>query len=83
LIFKGFSHPIRIWIVEALKGRLLCVVDIANGIGYEKSVITKQLLYLRVSGIIMKTKKGMIYRYSLSNPYFANVIKCMHHYLDM
>jgi ArsR family transcriptional regulator len=83
LIFKGFSHPIRIRIVEILKGRPLRTSDIANSTGYEITVVTKQLLYLRRSGIVVRTREGLSYQYSLSNPYFENIMKCMHHCLDM
>jgi DNA-binding transcriptional ArsR family regulator len=82
LIFRGLSHPIRIRIVEILKRESLRTVEIAESIGYEPPVITKQLLYLRQSGIVVRTRKGMNYYYCLSKPVFGDVMKCLHNCLN-
>jgi len=63
-VIKAAGHPIRIAILEFLKGEEQCVCDIAKYVGSEQSNVSKHLSILANAGLVESRKDGLkvIYR---------------------
>ncbi len=77
-IFKGFGNPIRIRIIDLLKDRgSLRVKEISEELNFSQPIISQQLKILKGNGIVSRVKKKHSYMYELTDPHFADMIKCM------
>jgi ArsR family transcriptional regulator len=62
--FKGLAHPLRIGILELLRGGPLSVGQLQDAIGVPASSISQQLAVLRGRNIVVTERRGttVIYR---------------------
>ena len=82
-IFKGFANPIRIRIIDALRNKNLRVMELAETLGYSQPIISQQLKILKSAGIVQRIRENQSYQYELTNPHFADIMRCMRSCLDM
>ena len=66
--FKSLAHPMRIRILEALRGGEVGVNDLSARLGVEQSTLSQQLSVLRKSNIVTGRKDGLNVYYSVSDP---------------
>ena len=66
--FKSLAHPVRIRILEALRGGEIGVNDLSARLGVEQSTLSQQLAILRKSNIVVGRKDGLNVYYSVSDP---------------
>lgn len=66
--FKSLAHPLRIRILEALRGGEISVNDLSTRLEVEQSTLSQQLAVLRKSNIVSGRKDGLNVFYSASDP---------------
>ncbi len=66
-LFKAFSDPTRLRILNLLRGRKeLCVCDIMEVLGVPQAKVSRHLAYLRRSGLVRTRRDGQWVHYRLS-----------------
>ena len=75
-MFKALAHPVRIQLLEKLKGRPWCVCELAAEVGIEKSVASKHLSQLKDAGLIGDQKRGTLVEYRLTAPCVLDLADC-------
>ncbi len=76
-VFKAFGNPVRIRIIDALIHRNLRVMELAELLGCPQPIVSQQLKILRNAGIVDRLRDGVSSRYTLADPHFADMIRCM------
>ena len=66
--FKALAHPLRIAIVDALRGGELGVTELCSRLKVEQSTLSQQLAVLRGRNIVTGRKEGLNVYYSISDP---------------
>jgi len=66
--FRALAHPLRLKIIEFLRGGERCVCEIVPALGGEQSAISKHLGVLRQAGILTSRKEGTSVFYRLRDP---------------
>jgi DNA-binding transcriptional ArsR family regulator len=66
--FKALAHPIRIRILDYLRGGKRSVNEISEILQIEPANVSQQLGVLRVRNIVIGTKSGSSVFYSVSDP---------------
>jgi DNA-binding transcriptional ArsR family regulator len=66
--FKSLAHPLRIRILESLRGGEIGVNDLSSRLDVEQSTLSQQLAVLRKSNIVVGRKDGLHVFYSVSDP---------------
>jgi DNA-binding transcriptional ArsR family regulator len=66
--FKALSHPLRIAIINALRGGEVGVNDLSAQLKVEQSTLSQQLSMLRKSNIVVGRKDGQNVFYSVRDP---------------
>ena len=74
-LFKAFSDPTRLRIVQALLLEELCVCDISAIINISISAISHQLRLLRSMKIVKNRKQGKKVYYTLTDEHIQELIK--------
>ena len=72
---KVLTHPLRIRILEELKGRSVCVSELCQRIGTSQSNISQHLTLLRYQGWIKKRREAVYNYYSLSNNNISSALE--------
>ena len=72
-LFKVFGDSTRVRIISALFVRELCVCDICEVIGMNKSAVSHQLRVLRQTKIVKSRKSGKEVYYSLDDSHIENI----------
>ncbi len=75
-MFKALAHPMRIAMLDKLKGRPWCVCELAAEVGIEKSVASKHLSQLKAAGLIDDEKRGTLVEYRLVAPCVLELASC-------
>ena len=76
-IAKAIAHPLRIAIVDFLKGGEQCVCDIAEYVGSERSNVSRHLSVMVGAGILESRKEGLKVIYRLKCPCIAEFFSCV------
>ena len=76
-IVKAIAHPLRIAIINFLKGGERCVCDIAENIGSERSNVSRHLSVMSAAGILEYRKNGLKVIYKLRTPCILEFISCI------
>ena len=76
-ILKAMAHPTRLFILDQLKIKTMCVCEINELIDADVSTISKHLSILKNSGLVSRTKKGLQVFYKLQTPCILNSISCI------
>jgi len=66
--FKALAHPIRIRIVDCLRGGEKGVNELSEMLQLEPANVSQQLAVLRVRNIVVGRKSGSSVFYSISDP---------------
>jgi len=67
-LFKAFSHPARLAILEELRKGEHCVCHLEAMLGARQSYISQQLAVLRESGLITDRRDGWNVYYQVKDP---------------
>jgi DNA-binding transcriptional ArsR family regulator len=76
-VFKAMGHPIRLGIVEFLKGGEICVCDIVAHVGTEISNVSKHLSILKKAGLVADRRDGLKIMYRLTMPCAIDFARCV------
>jgi len=84
-VMKALSDPNRVKMVKLLQRRVLCVCEIKEALGLAQSTASKHLKILEEADLITSKKEGPWVNYMLadgiSNPYVANLLGNLRHWL--
>ncbi len=64
-IFKATAHPVRLYLLEALAERKLCVKEFADELGFDISTISKHLTQMKKSGLVYDYREGNCVYYTI------------------
>lgn len=67
-LFKSLGHPVRVQVLEQLRGGECSVGKLAEVIGSELSSLSQQLGVLRRAGVVVTRREGNTIYYSLGDP---------------
>jgi small redox-active disulfide protein 2 len=67
-LFKVFTHPARLLILDVLRGGEACVCHLEATLGYRQAYISQQLAILREAGVIQDRRDGWNVYYQVINP---------------
>ncbi|MEW6448168.1 MAG: metalloregulator ArsR/SmtB family transcription factor [Bacillota bacterium] len=67
-ILRVLGHPLRLKIIECLRGGERCVCEIIPAVGAEQSVVSKHLALLRQAGLLSCRKEGLRVIYWVRDP---------------
>ncbi|MDR5693648.1 MAG: metalloregulator ArsR/SmtB family transcription factor [Armatimonadota bacterium] len=67
-LFRGFSDPSRLSILEALRDGPLTVTEIVEATGLSQSNVSNHLGCLRDCGLVSRRQQGRYVFYQLSDP---------------
>lgn len=76
-LFRAVAHPLRLAIVDMLCGGELCVCEIAERLGAERSNVSRHLAVMLKAGILESHKEGLRVIYSLKTPCVADIGSCV------
>ena len=74
-VLKALAHPLRLRIVELLKGGRMCVGDIVEELGVKQSITSQHLNLMRNRQVLTCHRDGAKIYYEIKNP---NAIKLLH-----
>ncbi len=66
--FKALAHPLRIRILDALRGGGRTVNDLCQALSVEQSTLSQQLAVLRNRNLVVGQKNGNNVFYSIQDP---------------
>ncbi len=66
--FKALAHPLRIRILEILRGGPLSVGQLQEALGVPPSSVSQQLAVLRSRGIVSTERRGTTVIYAVRDP---------------
>jgi ArsR family transcriptional regulator len=64
-IAKALSHPTRLYLLDQLQERDLCVGEMTELVGADQSTVSKHLAILKEAGFVRTEKKGSMSSYSI------------------
>jgi ArsR family transcriptional regulator, arsenate/arsenite/antimonite-responsive transcriptional repressor len=79
-MFRAFSDPTRLRILNLLLAGELCVCDIVNTLGIPQPTASRHLAYLKQSGLVASRRDGLWIHYKLSAPqsaFHTKLIECL------
>jgi ArsR family transcriptional regulator len=76
-IAQAICHPLRIAILDFLKGGEQCVCDIAEHIGAERSNVSRHLSLMVSAGVLEHRKAGLNVIYKLKCPCILDFFTCI------
>lgn len=66
--FKALAHPLRIQILDELRGGPLNVGELRDRLGAEQSTLSQQLAVLRGRNFVTTQRQGNTIRYEVRDP---------------
>jgi DNA-binding transcriptional ArsR family regulator len=76
-LLKALAHPARLYIVDCLDQRSLCVEELTELIGSDMSTISKHLRVLKEAGVVRDARAGRRIYYSLAVPCVLSFFGCL------
>jgi DNA-binding transcriptional ArsR family regulator len=76
-VFKALAHPSRLFILEQLALKELCVCELTEMIGADMSTVSKHLSVLKAAGIVQDRKRGLQVHYRLKMPCVLRFFDCV------
>ena len=67
-LFKALAHPVRIRILELLRGNDLTVSELQAALASEGSAVSQQLAVLRARNLVAGEREGTSVRYRAVDP---------------
>ena len=75
-VAKALAHESRLMIIDALKDKDMCVLDLTQLIGADQSTVSKHLSVLKNAGILEDRKDSNRVFYHLKTPCVINFFEC-------
>jgi len=75
-VIGALAHPIRVAIADLLQDGEVCVCEIAERIGAERSNTSRHLAIMLKAGVLKTRKDGPQVFYSLRTPCVLNFLHC-------
>lgn len=72
--FKALAHPIRLQILDMLRGGEVCVCHMEAALGKRQAYISQQLIVLREAGLVESRKDGLSVYYRLVDDVTADLL---------
>ncbi len=72
--FKALAHPLRIRILEMLRGGERSVQELQQALGLDQSTVSQQLAVLRGKNVVGARKVGTTVRYALRDPLVGDLL---------
>lgn len=76
-ILKALAHPSRLFIMDRLSEKELCVQDLALLIDADVSTVSKHLSVLKNAGLLREEKRGTRVFHTMSVPCIMNFFSCV------
>lgn len=74
-LYKTFSDPSRLSILNYLLHNKACVYDISQNTNMSQSAVSHQLKYLRQTNFVKSERKGREIYYELSDDHIEKIMK--------
>jgi DNA-binding transcriptional ArsR family regulator len=81
-LFKALAHPMRIRILELLRGGEKNVGELMAALGVEGSSVSQQLAILRMKNIVDTRKEGSTIYYRLRGAHVNDLLDVARHIFD-
>jgi ArsR family transcriptional regulator len=75
-IAKAVAHPLRIAVIEFLRRGEVCVCEIAEHVGAERSNVSRHLAVMVRAGVLSCRKQGLKVFYALRTPCVLDFLAC-------
>ena len=75
-LISALAHPIRVAVVDLLKDGEVCVCEIAERIGAERSNTSRHLALMLKAGVLKTRKEGQMVFYALRTPCVVQFLQC-------
>jgi ArsR family transcriptional regulator len=75
-VAKALAHESRLMIIDALKEKDMCVLDLTELVGADQSTVSKHLSILKNVGIVDYRKKSNKVFYRLKTPGIMSFFQC-------
>jgi ArsR family transcriptional regulator len=76
-VLKALAHPLRLAVADCLRDGELCVCDVAERVGAERSNVSRHLGLMQRAGVLDCRKDGLRVLYSLKTPCVLNFFACV------
>jgi ArsR family transcriptional regulator len=76
-IVKALAHPTRLFLVDRLSRREICVCKLTELVGADISTVSKHLSILKSAGIVADEKRGNQVFYRLCCPCLLGLFDCV------
>ena len=76
-VAKAIGHPIRMAILDYLRGGPQCVCDIAKAVGSERSNVSRHLSVMTAAGVLASEKQGLKVIYGVRTPCVLGFVDCL------
>lgn len=67
-VLKALAHPVRLQILDALRGAPECVCHLEALLGQRQAYVSQQLARLREAGLVVDEKDGLNVYYRVADP---------------
>ena len=81
-IIKAMAHPVRLMMIEFLKGGERSFSEMFDLFKLDKSTVSKHLLVMKEAGIVSSRKEGMDMIYTLDVPCITDFFSCVTAVID-
>lgn len=72
--FKALAHPIRVRILEILRGGERSVNELQVALGLDQALVSRQLAVLRGKQVVTARKEGTTVRYRVHDPQVGELL---------
>lgn len=76
-LYKALMHPVRLAILDLLRGGEQCVCHMEAVFGYRQAYISQQLMVLKEAGLVEVRREGLNIYYRVVRPEIFGVIDAM------
>lgn len=73
-LLKALAHPMRLAIIELLRGGELCVCNLEQALGCRQAYVSQQLTVLRDAGIVSVRREGWRVYYRVTQPAIFSLV---------
>jgi DNA-binding transcriptional ArsR family regulator len=77
IVLKAVAHPVRLRIIELLKGGEKCVGDIFAALEIKQSITSQHLNMMRDKQVLTCRREGAKVYYRIQNPNVIKLLQCM------
>jgi ArsR family transcriptional regulator len=81
-VLKALGHPVRLQIVDLLKGGEKFVGEIVEAIGGKQSITSQQLKMMKDKGVLSCRREGSRVYYKIGNKNVLKLLKCIYDHCE-